>query len=153
MKKISYLLLAIFLTTNYSCSKDDTPKQEEYNYYNFKIVLEFSGDYLNYEFKTLAQATTNRQEMFRNNNTGEQALQLQTSITESSYEFETVNDAVGIIFNIIDANPTEKNAYLDFKIYRDDKLYYEETVTFSKNTVSNINWTYWDDKILRVPEI
>lgn len=155
MKKLSYLLIVSILLFSYSCSKDDEPKQEEFDYYNFRITLEFSGNYLDYDFTTLAQGTTHRQELFRNNKTNEEQLQLQTTITESNYEFETVNDAVGMIFiiNSIYSPSDEEEAFLEIKIYRDNKLFHEESLTFKDDRGYPITWTHWDNKIIRVPEL
>lgn len=156
MKKLTYFVLLSVLILSYSCSKEDEPKQEEFDYYNFKVTLQFSGNYLDYKLRTLAQGTTHRQELFRNNKTNEEKLQLYTTIEESSYEFETVNDAVGMIFNIVsDDDPSEKDeeASLDIKIYRDDKLFYSESLKFTHGALNGATWTHWDNKIIRVPEL
>lgn len=154
MKKLSYLLLISFLFLSYSCSKEDEPKQEEFDYYNFKVTLQFSGNYLDYKFTTLAQGTTHRQELFRNNKTNEEALQLHTSITENNYEFETVNDAVsmGFIINSVYGPSEQEEAFLEIKIYRDNKLFHEESIIFNEDYYT-VSWAYWNNEIIRVPKL
>jgi len=153
MKKLSYLLLTTLFVLSYSCSKDDDP--EEFPTYKFKIDLEFSGDYLDYKFKFTAGGSAQGPEPFKNTNTGEQANTLTSDITESSYQFESVNELVSFTSGVSSNTNTEnlENAFLSIKIYRDNKLFHEENITFIADGSGGVSWAYVNGELIRTPKL
>lgn len=153
MKKLSYLLLTTLFVLSYSCSKDDDP--EESSTYKFKINLEFSGDYIDYDFSFSAGGSAQGAEPFKNTNTGEQANTLVTDIKEASYQFESVNELVSFTSTIASHANTQnqENAFFSIKIYRDNKLFHEEDITFIPDGSGAVIWNYVDGKIIRTPKL
>ena len=149
MKKLNYLLLLTLLIINNSCSKDeDNP--ETWPKHKFKITLDLSGDYKEYEVSTIMQVTSMTKELSKNTQTGEEAYMLITDLVDNYYEFESVKKSMHFHFMLNSNEDSEKEAKFTIKIYLDDELLHEENVIITNFTART--WFYYKGELKKITE-